>query len=140
MAHLYCTVFPPWFQPQDPQSFWHNHPLLPVIKRGDTFEKFQTFEGCSAASGLMRHHASDSTEENLGRSTVVERARFFGVDDVAFVEEVMIAELEWDRRVRDKSHSKLKDTTYLVTEEAARDIYLLASHNDDLLAVEDLLG
>jgi len=68
----------------------------------------------------MRHHASDSTEENLGRCTVVERARFFGVDDMAFVKEVVITEL--------------------VAEEAARDVDLLASHNDNLLAVEDLLG
>jgi len=117
---LYCTVFPPWLQPQDPQSFRHDHALLLVIKRGDTLKEFQTFEGSSAASGLVRHHAPDGTEEDLGRSTVMERAGLFGVDDVAFVKEVVIAEL--------------------IAEEAARDVNLLASHNDDLLAVEDLLG
>jgi len=39
---------------------------------------------------------------------------------MAFVKEVVIAEL--------------------VAEEAARDVDLLASYNDDLLAAEDLLG
>jgi len=117
---LYCTIFPPWLQPQNPQSFWHNHPLLPVIERGDTLIEFQAFEGSGAASSLMRHHAPDGTEEDLGRSTVMERAGFFGVDDMAFVKKVVVAEL--------------------VAEEAAGDVDLLASHNDDLLAVEDLLG
>jgi len=117
---LYCAVFPPWLQPQDPQSLRHNHPFLLVIKRGDTLKEFQAFESSSAASSLVRHHAPDGTEEDLGRSTVMERARFFRVDDMAFVKEVVIAEL--------------------VAEEAAGDVDLLASHNDDLLAVEDLLG
>ena len=102
MAHLHGTVFPPWLQPQDPQSLRHDHSLLLIIKRGDTFKELQTFEGSSAASGLMRYHASDGTEENLGRSAVMERAGFFGVDDVAFVKEVVIAELGWHRRVRNR--------------------------------------
>ena len=42
----------------------------------------------------MRYHASDGTEEDLGRSAVMERAGLFGVDDMAFVKEVVIAELE----------------------------------------------
>jgi hypothetical protein len=94
MTHLHCTVFPPWLQPQDPQSLWHDHPLLLIIKRRDTLKEFQAFKGSSAASGLMRYHASDGTEEDLGRSTVMERAGFFRVDDMAFVKEVVIAELE----------------------------------------------
>jgi len=117
---LYCAVFPPWLQPQDPQSLRHDHPFLLVIKRGNTLKEFQTFEGSSAASGLVRHHSPDGTEEDLGGSTVMERAGFFGVDDVAFVKEVVITEL--------------------VAEEAAGDVNFLASYNDDLLAVEDLLG
>jgi hypothetical protein len=48
----------------------------------------------------MRHHAPDGTEENLGRSTVMEGARFFGVDDMAFVKKVVVAELGWNIRVR----------------------------------------
>lgn len=117
---LYCAVFTPWLQPQDPQSLWHHHPLLFIIKRGDTLKEFQTIEGSSAASGLVRDHAPDGTEEDFGRSAVVERAGFFGVNDVAFVKEIVIAEL--------------------VAEEAAGYIDLLASYNDNLLAVENLLG
>ena len=101
MAHFYCAVFPPRLQPQDPQSLRHDHPLLLVILRGDTLKEFQAFESSSAASGLVGHHAPDSTEKDLGRSTVMKGARFFGVDDVAFVKEVVIAELAWDGRVSD---------------------------------------
>ncbi|SRR6266702_2696551 len=101
IAHLHCAVFPPWLQPQDPQSLRHHHPFLFVIKRGDTLKEFQTLEGSSAASGLVRHHAPDGTEEDFGRSAVMERAGFFGVDDVAFVKEVVIAELRWHERVSD---------------------------------------
>jgi len=101
IAHLHCAVFPPWLQPQDPQSLRHHHPFLFVIKRGDTLKEFQTLEGSSAASGLVRHHAPDGTEEDFGRSAVMERAGFFGVDNVAFVKEVVIAELRWHERVSD---------------------------------------
>ena len=41
----------------------------------------------------MRGHATDGPVENLRRSAVVERARLFGVDDVAFVEEIVVTEL-----------------------------------------------
>jgi len=46
---LYCAVFPPWLQSKDPQSFWYNHSLLPIIRRRDALEEFQTFKGGSTA-------------------------------------------------------------------------------------------
>lgn len=41
----------------------------------------------------MGNHSTDSLEENLGGSAVVERAGFFGINDMALVEEVMVTEL-----------------------------------------------
>lgn len=41
----------------------------------------------------MRSHTADGTEQNFGRSTVMEWARFLGVDDMALVEEVVVAQL-----------------------------------------------
>jgi len=90
---LHCTVLPPWLQSEDPQSFRYYHSLLPIIRRGDTFEKFQAFKGGRTAGGLVGHHASDGTEQNFGGSAMVEWARFFGVDNMAFVKEVVIAKL-----------------------------------------------
>jgi hypothetical protein len=73
-AHLHCTVLPPRLQSEDPQSFWYYHSLLPVIRRGDAFEKLQAFKGGRTAGGLVGHHASDGTKENFGRCAVVEWA------------------------------------------------------------------
>jgi hypothetical protein len=41
----------------------------------------------------VRSHAADGAVEDLGRSAVVERAGLFRVDDVTFVEEVVVPEL-----------------------------------------------
>ncbi len=60
---------------------------------GDTFEELEPFEGSCTTGALMRGHATDGPVENLRRSAVMERARLFGVDDVAFVEEIVVPEL-----------------------------------------------
>lgn len=70
-THLYCAVFPPWLQSEDPQSLWYYHSLLPVIRGWDTLEEFQAFESGSTAGGLVGHHAPDSTEEDLRRSAMM---------------------------------------------------------------------
>lgn len=90
---LHCTVLPPWLQSEDPQSFRYYHSLLPVIRRGHAFEKLQAFKGGRTAGALVGNHASDGTEQNFGRCAVVEWARFFGVDNMAFVKEVVVAKL-----------------------------------------------
>ena len=41
----------------------------------------------------MGNHTPDCPVEDLGRCAVVEGSGFFGVDDVAFVKEVMVAKL-----------------------------------------------
>jgi hypothetical protein len=73
-THLHCAVFPPWLQSEDPQSFWHHHSLLPIVRRRDTLEEFQTFKSGGTAGSLVGHHPPDSTEQNFGRSAVMKRA------------------------------------------------------------------
>jgi hypothetical protein len=72
-THLYCAVFPPWFQSKDPQSLWYYHSLLPIIRGRDTLEEFQALKSGSTAGGLVGHHAPDSTEEDLRRSAMMKR-------------------------------------------------------------------
>jgi hypothetical protein len=85
----------------------------------------------------MGSHATDSTEEDLGGSPVVERTGFFGVHDMTLVKEVVVAELGqyWDRF---GGNNEL--LSHLVSEERARDVDLLAPDNNDFLAIENLLG
>ena len=42
----------------------------------------------------MRCHATDGSEEDFGRRSVMEGARLFGVDDMTLVEEVVVPELK----------------------------------------------
>jgi hypothetical protein len=92
-AHLDGAVFATRLQPQDPEGFRHNHALLAVVGWGDTLKQFEALERSSAPCALVRGHATDSAVENLGRRAVVERARLFGVHNMAFVEEVVVSEL-----------------------------------------------
>lgn len=41
----------------------------------------------------MRKHAANGLEENLGRCTMMEGTRLFRVNNVTFVEEVVVTEL-----------------------------------------------
>ena len=45
----------------------------------------------------MRCHATDGSEEDFGRSSVMEGARLFRVNDMAFVKEVVVSELKSQR-------------------------------------------
>jgi len=42
-------------------------------------------------------HATDCAEEDFRRSAVMERARLFRINDMAFVEEIVVAELQSER-------------------------------------------
>lgn len=67
----------------------------------------------------MGNHTPDSAVENLGRSSMMNRPGPSGVDDMTFMEETMI--------------------TKFIAEEAARDVNLLTSHNNNLLPGQNLL-
>ena len=70
---------------------------------------------------------------------MVKRTRLLGVDNVALVEEIVVAELR-GREMSSGLGSRIDVTSYLVAEEAAGDVDFLASHDNNLLAGQDLLG
>jgi len=116
---LHCAIFPAGFQSQNTECLRHNHALLSIIGRRDTFKEFEAFKGCCTSSSLVGSHAANGSVEDLGWCAVVEGPGLFGVDDMPFMKEIMVPQL--------------------VAEEAARDVNLLASNDDNFLAVEGLL-
>jgi len=117
---LDSAVLAPRLQSEHTKSSRNDHTLLFVIWWGDTLKELEAFNGSGTAGGLVGNHSADGLEEDFGRCTVMERAGFLRVDDMTFMKEVVVAEF--------------------VAEEAAGDVDLLAAHDDDLLAREDLLG
>jgi hypothetical protein len=92
-AYLDCAVLAARLQAENAESFWDNHALLAVVGRRDTLEDLETLKSSSATGSLVGSHAADGTVEDLGRSAVMEGAGLFRVDDMAFVEEVVVAQL-----------------------------------------------
>ena len=73
----------------------------------------------------------------------MEGARLFWIHDVAFVEEVVVTELQKVTKIMysvAKSSNLGSNGMYLVAEEAARDVNLFAPDNNNFLSVENLLG
>lgn len=140
-SYLNSAVLPPGLQPKNPEGLWHYHTLLPVVGRRDTLEELKTLKSCRTASSLVGDHAADRPVKDLRGSAVVEGTRLFGIDDMTLVQEVVVPELQ-DRtsRLVRISHSKSNGMNYLVAEEAAGDINLLAPDDDNLLAIQNLLG
>lgn len=139
-AHLHRAVLPARLQPQDPQRLRHNHALLPIVWGRNALEELQTLEGGGATGSLVRDHAADGSEKDFGRSAVMEGARLFGVYNVALVKEVVVAQLNEGGSLRIEFASLNGLTRYLVAEEATRNVDLLAANDNNLLAVQDLLG
>jgi hypothetical protein len=65
-----------------------------VIWWWNTFEELQALKSGSTARSLVGSHTTNSTEQNFGRSAVMKGPRFPGVDNMAFVEEVVVAQLD----------------------------------------------
>lgn len=89
--HLDSAVFASRLQPQYPQSLRNHHLLLPVVRRRYSLKEFEAFDGSGTTSGLVWEHTTDGFEEDAGRSAVMEWTGFFGIDDMAFVEEVVVS-------------------------------------------------
>ena len=74
---------------------------------------------------------------------MVEGTRLFGVHDVAFVEEIVVTELQIATKITYsvvESPDSRSSGMYLVAEEAARDVNLFAPDNNNFLSVENLFG
>jgi len=113
------AVSPAGLQPEDLEGRGDDHLLLFVIRRGDSLECLQALQGVLSSLGLVRSHATDSSPEDLGRSSEVESATA-GLDVAPLPQEVEVLQL--------------------VTVEVSGDVDLLTPHDDDLLPVEDELG
>lgn len=96
-SHLDRAVLPTRFQSQHPQRLRYDEPLLAVIRGGNTLEELEAFKGSGTAGGLVWDHTPDCSVENLRGRAVMEGAGFFGVDNVAFMEEIMVPELSVSR-------------------------------------------
>ncbi len=94
LTHLHCAVFTARLQSENSQGLRDNHALLPVVGRGNALEELEALKSCRTASRLVRNHTANGPVENLGGSTVMERTRLFGIDDMALVEEVVVAQLQ----------------------------------------------
>ena len=74
---------------------------------------------------------------------MVEGARFFGIHDMTFMEEIVVTKLRQATRamclVVEPSHLRLSGT-YLIAEEATGDVNLFTPDNDNFLSVENLFG
>lgn len=84
----------------------------------------------------MRSHAANGPIKDFGRRAMVKGTGFLGIHDVTFVEEIVVTKLR-DILLNREMH---RGRTHLVAEKAAGDVNLLASHNDNFLPRENLLG
>ena len=92
-SYLNSAVLPSWLQSEHPEGLWHDHTLLPVVRRRNTLKELKALKSCRTAGSLVGNHAADGPVEDLGRCAMVERAGLFRVDDVAFVKEVVVPQL-----------------------------------------------
>jgi hypothetical protein len=97
-TNLDCAVFATWLQPKNAKSIGHHHALLAIIRRRNALKKLEALQSGLAPCALVGDHAANGTVQDLGWGAVVEGAGFFGVNNVAFVKEVVVPQL----RVKDK--------------------------------------
>lgn len=107
-------------QSEDTESLWDNHLLLLVVRRRNALEDLETLHGGSTAGSLVRNHAANGLVENAGRSTEMEGATTGRIVTGHLAEVGVVFELR--------------------AEELARDVEGFAADNNDLLAIEKLLG
>merc|ERR1719234_2276766 len=106
-------------QPQNLESRWDDHEILPVLRRGNTLKGLEPPQGVLATLSLVGGHASHSAPEDLGWSPEVEGSTGW-LDVAALLQEVEILQL--------------------VAVEVAAHVDALAPDDDNLVAGEDKLG
>lgn len=92
-SHLDCAVLATGLQPKHPQGLGNNHALLTVVRRRNALKELEAFKSSRTASCLVRNHTADGPVEDLRGGAVVEGAGLFGVYDVTFVKEIVVAQL-----------------------------------------------
>ncbi|KAH3658858.1 hypothetical protein OGATHE_006584 [Ogataea polymorpha] len=112
-------VLSAWLQSQNSQGLRNNNSLLLVVWRWNTFKHLQSLQSSLTSGGLVGDHTSDSLVQNSGWGSEMERSSV-GVESSSLSQVVVVLQF--------------------VSEEFTRDVESLTSHNDNLLAVEKLLG
>ena len=92
-THLHSAVLPARLQPQYPESLRDDHALLAIVGRRNTLKQLEALKSSRTAGSLVGDHSADGPVENLGGCAVMERTRLFRVDNVTFVEEVVVSQL-----------------------------------------------
>jgi hypothetical protein len=92
-TNLYRAVFTPRFQSQHPQRFRHNHPFLPVIWWRNTLEQFEALKSSHTTGCLVWNHATNCSVEDFGWGAVMEGTGFLRINNMSFMEEIVVAEL-----------------------------------------------
>jgi len=105
-THLYCAILASRLQPQYPQRIRYYHTLLLIVWWRHPFEKFEAFEGCGTPGCLVWDHTPDGPVKNLGRCAVMEGTRLFGINNMAFVKEVVVTKLSEHKRHCNHNNSK----------------------------------
>lgn len=106
-------------QSQDSQGLWNNHSLLLVVWGRDTLEDLKSLQSGLTSGGLVGNHTSDGLVEDSGRGSEVEGT--VGLVVSSGLSQVVVV-------------------LQLVSEKLTRDVQGLASHDDNLLTVQQLLG
>lgn len=107
-------------QAENTQSLGNDHLLLGVVRGGDTLEDLKALHGSGTSGSLVGDHATDGLVEDSGGGAEVEGTTAGGVVSGHLSQIGVVLELS--------------------AEELARDVESLAADNNDLLAVEELLG
>jgi len=86
------AVSPSVLQPQHLQGRRNDHLFLFVIWGWNSLETLQPLQGILSTLGLVRSHSTDSSPEDLGRCTEVERSTA-GLYVTTFLQEVEVLQL-----------------------------------------------
>ena len=135
---------------EDTESLWDDLALLVVVWWWDALEGLQALECLCAALGLVRNHAADSAPEHLSWRTVVPWTTTGCVVTSLLAHEGLVLHCGKELvvcwpvdtvlyRVVSKGDGGGMRRT-LGAEELSRDVEGLAADDDNLLAIEELLG
>lgn len=125
MKYLDSAVFAARLQPQNAERIRNDHLLLTVVRGRNTFKELETLYRGGTTGGLVGQHATHRFEEDARRRTVMERPRLFGVNNVSFVEEVVVPQLDiYDDRRQNmfQSFESVPKWPKLHTESISKDI------------------
>jgi hypothetical protein len=97
-THLDGAVLPSGLESEDSQCLGNDDLLLPVVWGRDALKELDALQGSGTSGSLVGHHPTDGAVENLARRAEVERTALLWVDEVALVQELVVAQLHPEER------------------------------------------